>query len=283
MRSKSDIPVLGYKVGDLGITELMLTDFKNSWDYYKFNLEERRDIVSRIYSFVGIPSFAFAILVLLLKLEIVEFTADATGFGAGYASFYMAVFLFLISIYGHLQIIALANETKVSQDYLAFLNNVRRHMGGISPNLKPFLKFRVFEKEIKAEIYRESSMSQHEEINADSDDHFTRKKIQRDPDNKSKITQAIFCITNGIEYMSDKLYAGMTKMSYKAGYWRSSSAIFVISSSFGLSVVTILQYFSPCRTLDVAYYLILFPAISIMLFFIETKLFHRIAYEADNK
>jgi hypothetical protein len=129
-----------FRVDDLGMTEVVLKDFQNSWEYYKFNLEERREIVARIYNFIGFPVFAIALILYYIDNKILLFpSSNQQGPDISFLSYTLAaLILTFLSAYGTLQIIALAIESRVSRDYLHFLNNVRQYVGLIAPELRPF-------------------------------------------------------------------------------------------------------------------------------------------------
>jgi hypothetical protein len=69
--------ILGYEISALGITEIILRDFDQSWEYYKFNLEERRDIIARIYNFVGFPIFGIGLIIYFVENSFLNYTGVA--------------------------------------------------------------------------------------------------------------------------------------------------------------------------------------------------------------
>ncbi|MBC2773434.1 hypothetical protein H6M51_11200 [Rhizobium sp. AQ_MP] len=212
--------VLGYDVSELAITEIILRDFDNAWEYYKFNLEERRDIISRIYSFIGIPLAVATIFLYLIDNNLIEISG--TELGEHYAIFF-SISLALFA-YGELQVIALALESGVSRDYLNFLNNVRNYAGVHSTELQPFLKFNKYEKGLAAFL--------NQRMNGGIQEY---GDFLGTPEWAS--SQAAPPAAKKLVHRVEKHIRDL-----KSSYWRASSAIFVVSLCFALLVLSLVLW-----------------------------------------
>ncbi|MDQ0421127.1 hypothetical protein J2045_002154 [Peteryoungia aggregata LMG 23059] len=248
--------VLGYDVSELAITEIILRDFDNSWEYYKFNLEERRDIISRIYSFIGIPLAVSSIFFYLIDNGLLQIkgTEISDHYGILFA-ISLAMF-----VYGELQVIALALESGVSRDYLNFLNNVRNYAGVHSSELQPFLKFNKYEKGLAAFLKqrKDGGIQEYKDFLGSAD----WVRSQADPPPPKNVVEGI-----------EKLVRDL-----KSSYWRASSAIFVVSLCFTLLVLSIVLW----RRDSVGEIELVMIGIfaTIVAFFVNTYIFRRLAFGA---
>ncbi len=244
-----------FRVDDLGMTEVVLKDFQNSWEYYKFNLEKRREIVARIYNFVGFPIFAIALMLYYIDNKLILFTnqnqqgpdPSFISYGAG------CLALFLLATYGWFQIIALAIESRVSRNYLDFLNNVRHFVGVKSPALRPFLKFNAYETQIRMlltdpsfESIRQSNLDQH-----------VIAQLEAIPKKEAKIPWYVRRL-----------------IKIKGAYWRSASAILIVSVAQGGATALLGKYMFPSYFVGSLYMMAVGMIIALTCFVTASRLFN---------
>ncbi|WP_143541364.1 hypothetical protein [Rhizobium anhuiense] len=225
--------ILGYKISELGITEILLRDFDHSWEYYKFNLEERRDIIARIYNFIGFPAFGISIILYLIDNNFIGYSGNVTATTAYTSTLAGAIICLVLSIYGLLQLIALANESRVSRDYLNFLNNVRNYIGLNSLELRPFLKFNHYEIQMRAFL------------------HSGALAPFRNGPYNAAAAQAVENTLISPGKNEDAGFVFNYIRSLKGIYWRSSSAIFIVSVSISLTLVLTLYTIGSYSGIDV--------------------------------
>jgi hypothetical protein len=248
-------PVLGYSVSDLAITEIILRDFDHSWEYYKFNLEERREIISRIYNFVGMPiAVVSAVYFLSSKGILIPKDVSKIDYPIIYAIISSAIWL-----YGQIQIVALALESSVSRNYLNFLNNVRQYVGIQSPELRPYLKLNDYEAQLN--FYLTNMKNQNEDVVPfDKMSHVSSRHLHT-LSKKSRMSS----LEQFIEYIKN----------LKSTYWRTASAIYIVSLSFGCSVTSGILFF-PSYANEVVVVLC-FIAASALCFALNSAFFRRVA------
>ncbi|QEE47489.1 hypothetical protein FVA81_24050 [Rhizobium sp. WL3] len=244
--------ILGYDVSELAITEIILRDFDNSWEYYKFNLEERRDIISRIYTFIGLPLTAASLFFYMVDNDVLTL---ATKSDANYHAAFFALSLAML-VYGQLQVIALALESGVSRDYLRFLNNVRQYAGVHSAELQPFLKFNNYERDLTQFLKQRKigKVQDYEQFLA----------------NRQAESAAELSVLSALDRV-EKAIRGL-----KNSYWRASSAIFIVSLCFTQTILSIMLWSD--SSLEAATLIVSGFASTFISFSLNSILFNRLTF-----
>ncbi|WP_164605565.1 hypothetical protein [Rhodopseudomonas sp. BR0M22] len=144
---------LAWPVVDLPTPDVPLfKDYDLAWDYYKQNLEERREIIRRILIVTSAPSAVASVVAFAVRLKILDDLRPILGVTPTQILPLTVCAIWVIYIYSLLQLISLASEERVSQDYLNFINRLRRYLGEEVPKIQIrfFFKYRKFEDELDA-------------------------------------------------------------------------------------------------------------------------------------
>ncbi len=128
--------------------EIIIHDYKISWEYYKINLEERARIYNRFFQTIALPgsiiTAIFAIFGFFSKsidTNISEKNKSSLMiFDSNYVTITISGVLFIFFLAGLSMFILHCYEERVSKDYLAFINKVRTKISIDYPDMVPFLK-----------------------------------------------------------------------------------------------------------------------------------------------
>lgn len=233
-----------WATSDASADSTLFRDFNLAWEYYKINLEERKEITRRIFLFSALPYTVAVSAITVLK----EY---GTILNTTLVTIALTCIATIAWSYSFTQLIALAKEEAVSQDYLRFLNQVRSYIGQRSPQFRPFLKYRSFEKQTQLSL-----------------NHF-----------QASGEWPTFCLTAEIkEEKKETLFAYFTK----ARFWREAGTILLVACQFSVALILITLLAIPTELYppnEPDGIIIQFFLVTFLAFTIQLEIFRRLATE----